>query len=215
MDCNSLTETTCDLEPELIRKRKLEEQGFKPRKTCGICTDYKHLNNPFLVEEEDDEITFLASNETYAVIARDELNTLREAKNFPDWPEWQTAMYEELDLLKEKGTWELVQKPPNTVPLDNKGTYVKKHNKQGEINQYKAQLVVKGCGQCLGYDYVKTFSPVVRLDTLRAILLLVPKYKLKVQQIDIEGAYLNGILQETVYMKQPEGCEDGTDRVCK
>jgi hypothetical protein len=164
--------------------------------------------------EEDDEITFLASNETYAVIAGDELNSLKEAKDSPDWPEWQKAMREELDLLKEKGTWELVQKPPNAVPLGNKWTYIKKRNKQGEINQYKAHLVVKGCGQRLGYDYIETFSPVVRLDTLRAILSLVPKYKLKVQQMDIKGAYLNGILQETVYMKQPEGCEDGTDRVC-
>ena len=86
---------------------------------------------------------------------------------------------------------------------------------KAKSNQYKARLVVKGCGQRLGHDYVETFSPVVRLDTLRAILSLVPKYKLKVQQMDIKGAYLNGILQETVYMKQPEGCEDGTDRVCR
>jgi hypothetical protein len=80
MDCDDLTlepETSHDLEPELIRKQKLEEQAFEPRKTHGICTNYKHLNNSFLVEE-DDEITFLVSNETYAVIAGDELNTLRE-----------------------------------------------------------------------------------------------------------------------------------------
>jgi hypothetical protein len=89
MDCDDLTrepETTRDLEPELIRKQKLDEQAFEPRKTCGIHTDYKRLNNPFLVEEDNNEITFLASNETYAVIAGDELNTLREAKNSPDWP---------------------------------------------------------------------------------------------------------------------------------
>ena len=134
-----------------------------------------------------------------------------EAKESPDWPEWQIAMCKELDLPKEKGTWELVQKPPNMAPLGNKWTYVKKRNKQGEINQYKARLVVKGCGQRLGYDYVETFSPVVQLDTLHTVLSLVPKYKLKVQQMDIKGAYLNGILQETVHMKQPEGCEDGTD----
>jgi hypothetical protein len=54
-----------------------------------------------------------------------------------------------------------VQKPPNAVPLGNKWTYVKKRNKQGEINRYKARLVVKGCGQHLGFDYVETFSPVV------------------------------------------------------
>jgi Reverse transcriptase (RNA-dependent DNA polymerase) len=212
MDCDGLTRDpniTRDLEPEIMRKRKIEE-AFEPRKTRGIRTDYKRLQNPFLVEE-DDETNLLASDETFAVIASDELNTLDKAKNSFDWPEWQKAMREELDLLKEKGTWELVQKPPNATPLNNKWTYVKKRNKQGEVNRYKARLVVKGCGQRLGHDYVETFSPVVRLDTLRTILSLVPKYKLKVQQMDIKGAYLNGILQETVYMKQPEGCEDGTD----
>jgi hypothetical protein len=178
-----------DLEPEIIRKRKIEE-ALELRKTRGIHTDYNHLQNPFLVEE-DDEINLLASNEIYAVIAGDKLDSLGEAKESPDWPEWQIAMREELDLLKEKGTWELVQKPPNAVPLGNKWTYVKKCNKQGEVNRHKAQLVVKGCGQQLGYDYVETFSPVVRLDTLYAILSLVPKCKLKVQQMDITGAYLN------------------------
>ena len=62
---------------------------------------------------------------------------------------------------------------------------------------------------------METFSPVVRMDTLRAILALVAEEGLKMQQMDVKGAYLNGTLQETIYMRQPEGCEDGTDRVCR
>jgi hypothetical protein len=110
---------------------------FELRKTRGICTDYKCLQNPVVVEEGN-EITLLASNEIYTVIAGDELGSLDEAKESPDWPEWQIAMHEELDLLKEKGTWEIVQKPPNATPLRNKWTYIKKRNEQGEINWYKA-----------------------------------------------------------------------------
>jgi hypothetical protein len=53
------------------------------------------------------------------------------------------------------------------------------------------------------------------MDTLRAILVLVPLLDLKIQQMDVKGAYLNGILQEIIFMKQPEGCEDGTGRVCR
>ena len=62
---------------------------------------------------------------------------------------------------------------------------------------------------------METFSPVVQMDTICAILALVPLKKLQVHQMDVKGAYLNGVLQETIYMKQPEGCEDGTGRVCQ
>ncbi len=80
--------------------------------------------------------------------------------------------------------------------------------------RYKVRLVTKGCAQRPGYDYLETHSPVVRLETIRAILALAPTRKLHIHQMDIKGAYLNGILKERVYMRQPEGFEDGTGRVC-
>ena len=151
----------------------------------------------------------------YAIIAGDELNSLAEAKRSPDWPEWEKSIKEELNTLDGKGTWELVQKPPGVVPISNKWTFVRKRDKEGEISRYRARLVVRGFTQRPGYDYVETFSPVVRMDTLWAILALVPKLKLKLQQMDVKGAYLNGILQEVLYMNQPEGFDDGTDRICR
>ena len=113
------------------------------------------------------------------------------------------------------GTWKLVEKPPDAIPIANKWTFVRKRNKAGEIVRFKARLVAKGCSQRPGYDYSETFSPVVRMDTIRAILALVPSMGLKIRQLDIKGAYLNGILKEKVYMRQPEGYEDGTDRICE
>ena len=65
--------------------------------------------------------------------------------------------------------------------------------------------MAKGCAQRPGHDYLETFSPVVRMETIQAILALVPTKNLKVQQMDIKGAYLNGVLKEKVYMHQPEG----------
>ena len=75
--------------------------------------------------------------------------------------------------------------------------------------------MVRGFAQRPGQDYMEKFSLVVRLDTLHMILALIPIKKLIVQQMDIKGAYLNGILQETIYMKQPKGWEDGMDQVCQ
>ena len=62
---------------------------------------------------------------------------------------------------------------------------------------------------------METFLLVVRMDTLRAILALVAEKGLKMQQMDIKGAYINDTLQETIYMRQPKGCEDGMGRVCR
>ena len=66
-----------------------------------------------------------------------------------------------------------------------------------------------------GQDYNKTYSPIIRVDTLRVILALVPIKWLKIQQMDIKGTYLNGILKENIYMDQPEGSDDGTGRICQ
>jgi Reverse transcriptase (RNA-dependent DNA polymerase) len=153
--------------------------------------------------------------EAFAIIAGDELTSLKEAKESLEWPDWEQAMQEQLDLLKEMGTWEIVQKPLDAIPIANKWVFIKKRNKQGEVVRHKARLVIKGCTQHPGYNYMETFSLVVQMDMLRAILALVIEKGLKIQQMDIKGAYLNGILKETIYMRQPEGCGDGTNRVCR
>ena len=71
------------------------------------------------------------------------------------------------------GTWELVDKPRGAVPIANKWVFTKKRNKEGEVIKYKARLVAKGFAQHPGFDYLETHSPVVRMETIRAILALV------------------------------------------
>jgi hypothetical protein len=160
-------------------------------------------------------LTFTSDEQIFAIIAGDEYTSLKDARNSPDWPEWEKAIQSELAQLNQMGTWRLVEKPPNAIPIANKWTFIKKRNKAGDVTRFKARLVAKGCAQRPGYDYVETFSPVVRMDTIRAILALVPIKGLKIRQLDIKGAYLNGVLKEKVYMRQPEGYEDGTDRICE
>jgi histone deacetylase 1/2 len=81
---------------------------------------------------------------------------------------------------------------------------------------FKARLVAKGFLRTAGFDFTKTFSPVVKPTTIRILLTLAVTYKWQVQQIDINNAFFNGILQEEVYMQQPAGLE-ASDKslVCK
>jgi hypothetical protein len=113
------------------------------------------------------------------------------------------------------GTWKLVNKPKNAIPIVNKWVFIKKRNKAGQLTKYKARLVAKGCVQRPGYNYTKTHTPVVCLETICLLLAITAIKGLKIQQMDIKGAYLNGLLDEKVYMQQPEGFEDGTDCICE
>jgi hypothetical protein len=206
--------------PDKSRKQKQSVENpedmdvDQPCKTQGVHPDYHYLDNPFRGEGEEKE-SFLGLEETYAIIAGDKLNSLEEAKSSPDWSEWRIAIDKELKLLNEMGTWELVEKPLDAITIPNKWTFVKKRNKANQAIRHRARLVMKGCAQRPGHEFMETYSPVVRVETLRACLALVPVKGLKVKQMDIKGVYLNCILQETIYMKQPEGFEDGTGRVCK
>ena len=181
----------------------MEQPQKKLQKLQEACPDHRYLFNPF--PDEDDNELRLTSSETFAAIVEapyegDEPRTLEEGKWSPDWPEWERAVQKELDQLRDMETWIPVKRPADAVPISNKWVFVKKFNKEGQLLKYKGRLVAKGCTQRPGHDYTDTFSPVVCLETIRVILAKAPIERLKIQQMDVKGAYLNGILNERVYM---------------
>jgi len=160
-------------------------------------------------------IQIIIYNESYITATSDGPMSLRQAKDLADWPEWKKVIRVELEQIQAEGTWELVDKPPDAIPIANKWVFVKKMDRLGILIANKACLVIKGCSQRPRFNYTETYSPVVHIETVCAILALVSNLNLHVHQIDIKGAYLNGILKETIYMHQLEGFTDGTNRVCK
>ena len=177
------------------------------------------MNDPFSEEEEAEQIEESEGQSWLSVAiaihsGKDEPKSLSEAKKSPEWPEWEHAIKEELAQLLRKGTWKLTKAPEGAVPITNKWVFNKKYNKEGDLIKYKARLVVKGCAQRPGYDYDETFAPIVCLETIRVILALSVAEDLVIRQMDVKGAYLNGTLNETVYMRQPEGYEDKLERTC-
>jgi len=92
-------------------------------------------------------------------------------------------------------------------PIGCKWVLRVKKNPDGTVSKYKARLVAKGFHQRLGYDYNETFTPVIKLVTVKIRLTLAITHKWKLQQLDVNNAFLNGILQEEVFMTQPPGFE--------
>lgn len=121
---------------------------------------------------------------------------------------WKKAMTDEFNALVTDKTWVLVPFIGKEKPVDCKWVFKTKVNSDGSFSRAKARLVAKRFQQHRGIDYEETFSPVLKLVTLRLILNIVGCFKWPVRQLDINNALLNGYLQERVYMKQPEGFAD-------
>jgi histone deacetylase 1/2 len=131
-------------------------------------------------------------------------------------PQWLKAMESEYSALMKNETWSLVPLPAHRKPVGCKWVFRIKENPDGSINKYKARLVAKGFSQEPGFDYKETFSPVVKPVTNRIILTLALSFQWDIQQIDINYAFLNGYLQEEVYMSQPPGfVHSDSSLVCK
>ena len=131
--------------------------------------------------------------------------------------DWVAAMNEELDQIEKNSTWELVPRPLDKNIIGSKWVFKNKSNEQGKIVRNKARLVCKGYAQVEGQDFDETFAPVARMEAIRMFLAYACHKRFKVYQMDVKSAFLNGNLEEEVYMEQPEGFSltDKPDYVCK
>ncbi|KAM1857746.1 hypothetical protein ACFX14_007819 [Malus domestica] len=112
-------------------------------------------------------------------------------------------MDEEIKAIEKNGTWELTNLPAHKNHISVKWVYKTKKNADGSINKYKARLVAKGYKQKEGEDYTEIFSPVSRLDTIQLIISLAAQNNWEIFQMDVKSEFLNGVLQEEVYLEQP------------
>ena len=117
---------------------------------------------------------------------------------------WVNAMKDELNSMDQNRVWELVEFPKGCKRVGCKWVFKTKQGSNGNFERYKTRLVAKGFTQKGGIDYKETFSPVSKKDSLRIILALVAHYDLELHQMDVKTAFLNGDLEEEVYMDQPK-----------
>ncbi|GKA59734.1 retrovirus-related pol polyprotein from transposon TNT 1-94 [Tanacetum coccineum] len=134
-----------------------------------------------------------------------EPTSYREAVTSLEGHHWKEAIKSEIDSILQNHTWELVDLPPGCTPLGYKWIFKKKMKADGTIDKYKARLVIKGYRQREGLDYFDNYLPVKRITSIRMVLAITALRNLEVHQMDVKTAFLNGDLEEEIYMNQPEG----------
>jgi hypothetical protein len=156
----------------------------------------------------DDFIVYLVDDTPTSII---------EAYASPDADDWKEAVRSEMDSILSNGTWELSELPFGCKPIGCKWVFKKKLRPDGTIDKYKARLVAKGYTQKEGEDFFDTYSPVARMTTIRVLLSLAASYGLIVHQMDVKTTFINGELDEEIYMDQPDGfvVKGEEQKVCK
>ena len=131
--------------------------------------------------------------------------------------DWCKAIEEEIEQIKRNKTWSSVPRPADKKVIGTKWVFRNKLDENGEITRKKAKLFFKGYAREEGLDNGETFSPVARMEGVRTLLAYVTYKGFKVYQMDVKSTFLNGILEEEVYIEQPEGFMDDNnkDLVCK
>ena len=152
----------------------------------------------------DDYVVYLQESGIDLGIYNDP-DSYTQAMQGNDSGKWFHAMEEELKSMDQNQVWDLVELPKGCKRVGCKWVFKTKRDSIGNIERYKARLVAKGFTQKDGIDYKETFSPVSKKDSLRIIMALVAHYDLELHQMDVKTAFLNGNLEEEIYMDQPEG----------
>jgi len=140
---------------------------------------------------------------------------IKKAMMGPDSEKWLEAMKSEMESMYHNQVWTLVEPPDGVKAIECKWVFKKKIDMDGNVDIYKARLVAKGFKQIHGIDYDETYSPVVMLKSIRILLAVAAFHDYEIWQMDVKTAFLNGNLQEDVYMTQPEGFTTHAGKICK
>ena len=189
-----------------------EEPGSSKRMLETIDENCQDQNKDNEVESRRSK---RARVETYML--KGEPQTYKEAINSTDGLMRKEAIKSEIDFILHNHTWELVDLPPDCKPLSSKWVFKRKRKVDGSIDKYKAIFVIKGYKQIEGLDCFDTYSPVRKINSIRMVLAIAALRNLEVHQMDVKITFLNGDLDEEIYMEQLEGfsATGQEKKVCK
>ncbi|KAA0065400.1 gag/pol protein [Cucumis melo var. makuwa] len=163
---------------------------------------------------------YLGLTETQIVIPDDGVEdplSYNQVMNDVDKDQWVKAIDLEMESMYFNSVWELVDLPEGVKPIGCKWIYKRKRDSAGKVQTFKARLVAKGYTQREGVDYEETFSPVAMLKSIRILLSIATFYDYEIWQMDVKTAFLNGNLEESIFISQPKGfiTQGQEQKVCK
>ncbi|CAI7815391.1 unnamed protein product [Closterium sp. NIES-53] len=196
----------------------------RPKRTAHLrdFLKYERLGVPkaLLVQEEEYEEEKGAEGEMeqiccFGVNLPHEPASMEEALAGDDRESWLASREDEFQSHMENETWTLTNLPPGRKALDCTWVLRVKTDAEGRLGRRKTRLVIKGFQQREGIDFQEVFAPDAKAPTLLLLLAAAAVCGWKVEQMDVKTAFLYGVVDEEIYMKQPEGYDDGNGRVCR
>ena len=130
---------------------------------------------------------------------------LNPAFNSPDCEKWKKAMKTEIDAIHENEVWELISPPKDCKPVESKWVFERKLDSESNVCTYKARLVAKDFSQQKGVNYDETFAALLHFDSVRSLMSIAVQFDFELHQMDVSSSFLNGELEEDIFMSQSEG----------
>ncbi|GKA94946.1 zinc finger, CCHC-type containing protein [Tanacetum coccineum] len=167
-----------------------------------VTDEIVQQSEPHMRISKRDEVS---DQHPYCFNVEDDPKTFDEAMKSQDVAFWKEAINDEMDSINGNNTWVLDDQPPGCKPLGCKSIFKRKLKVDGAIEKFKARLVIQGFRQKSGIDYFDTYAPAARISTIRLLIAMESIHNLIIHQIDVKTTFLNGELEEEVYMNQPQG----------
>ncbi|GJZ18002.1 retrotransposon protein, putative, ty1-copia subclass [Tanacetum coccineum] len=197
---------------EITSKIPMEVEGFEPPQEEDIP-----IRRSERTRRAPNRLCLNVEAEEHSIGDLNEPTSYKAAMLDSESNKWIDAMNAEIQSMMDNMVWVLVDLPPGCKTVGSKWIFKKKTDMDGIVHTYKARLVAKGYTQLYGVDYEETFSPVADIRAIRILISIAAYYDYEIWQMDVKTAFLNGYLDEDIYMVQPEGFVDPNHprKVCK
>ncbi|GJW61925.1 zinc finger, CCHC-type containing protein [Tanacetum coccineum] len=168
----------------------------------------------YLIKGTREEVS---DQHSYCFNVEDDPKTFDNKEGSQDVAFWKEAINDEMDSIMGNNTWVLADLPPRCKPLGCKWIFKRKLKVDETVEKFKARLVIQGFKQKSGIEYFDTYAPVAHISTIRMLIAMALIHNLVIHQMDVKTAFLNGDLDEEVYMNQPQGfiMPGNENKVCK